>query len=605
MTVETPREARPEASADVETHRGLRLEVTSRAMSGQLVPGRPPRKILRYLLSLPAAMVLVLLIAPMVRTTVWALQPEGSDQPFGWGNFVAVLTDPGAERALLHTVVWILIAAALVVVSFWIAVLSLRIERWWLAFMGVLVLPFGASALASGAAFRLIFDPTPERGTASAVASAVFGQSPVWLGPTLIWFVLVSAFVWSWLGFAVSLFRAAGLRIVSKDVDRRIWVLRGTRLPVRTLVRPLLPVGALILLTLVVAAARLFDLVLIATPGPMQDEVDTAAVHWWRLAARSADPGRPAALALVLFCVLGAFALVLSRAMGRPRRIPKSPPHWWRDREPTGPRWWRVVGGVGICLMWAFPVVVLVVTALRTPTDAGASGWWRVGREGFSLDSVAQVSAAGLVDSLFSTLAVALGATSLMMVVAVFAAPALALGASSRLAKVLVATLTVLSVAPVQMYAIPLRDAFTALGLAGSRVPLIVVHAAAGLPLAVLVLRTALIAAPDSPARDALLGQTGPLTALRRIWDNAGPAFVAVAVLEFVLVWNDFIISFLISGPGSSPLTVVLWGEARQFSTSAGTVAASAVVSALAPVAVLLATWRRWVVPGLTGGLLK
>jgi alpha-glucoside transport system permease protein len=67
-----------------------------------------------------------------------------------------------------------------------------------------------------------------------------------------------------------------------------------------------------------------------------------------------------------------------------------------------------------------------------------------------------------------------------------------------------------------------------------------------------------------------------------------------------VLVWNDFIVGFLISGPGSSPLTKLPWGEARQFGTSVGTVAAAAVVSAAVPVVLLLVTWRK-VVDGLTG----
>ncbi len=597
----------------VQTHRGLRLEVTSRPMSGRLVPGRPPRRILRFLLGLPAAMVLGLLVAPMVVTAFWAFHDAGG---FTVNHFRTVLTDDAAGGALLHTGVWILIAVALVVASFFIALLSWEIDRWWVAFMGVLVLPFGASALASGVAFRLLFDPTPERGFASALIPGLVDPKPVWLGPGLIWFVLISAFAWTWLGFAVSLFRA-GLQAASDDPvetgrskhrkrrSRNAGQSKDGTAQVRTNVRALLPVGALILLTLVVAAARLFDLILIATPGPMQDEVDTVAVHWWRLTAQSHDPGRPAALAVLLFGVLGIVALALSRAMGDPRDVPPRPQRWWRDQPTGGVRWWTVVLGIVIAAMWAFPVVLLVATSLRTPTDAGAVGWWDPGRDGLSLASVEQIFATGLFESLFSTLTVALGATALVVVVAVLAAPALTLSVSPRVAKALVALLTVLTVAPVQMYAVPLRDAFTHLGLTGSRVPLIIVHAAAGLPLAVLVVRAALAAAHDTPSRDALLGQTGPVTALRRTWGRAGAAFVAVAVLEFVLVWNDFIISFLITGPGSSPLTLVLWGEARQFATSAGTVAASAVISTVTPVVVLLATWRRWVVPGLTGGLLR
>jgi alpha-glucoside transport system permease protein len=79
------------------------------------------------------------------------------------------------------------------------------------------------------------------------------------------------------------------------------------------------------------------------------------------------------------------------------------------------------------------------------------------------------------------------------------------------------------------------------------------------------------------------------------------PALVAVAVLEFVLVWNDFIVGFLISGPGSTPLSLVLWGEARQFSTASGPVAAAATVASVVPVVLLLTFWRT-VVRGLTTG---
>jgi alpha-glucoside transport system permease protein len=586
----------------IESHRGLRLEVTTRPMSGRLVPGRPPRQIRRYLLILPAAMVLVLLVAPMVQTLTWSLS---SSDGWGLGNFVAVVTDPGAQRALWHTLLWVVIAVGLVVAGFVLAVLSRSLERWWVAFVSVLILPFGVSALASGAAFRLLFDPVPERGTVSALVTGLTGSSPVWLGPILIWLVLVSSFAWTWLGFAVSLFRA-GLHAIPDDVLRRARVEGGWRRELRTQIRMLLPVGSIILLTLVVAAARLFDLVLVATPGPMQDEVDTVAVHWWRISERSGEPGQPAALAFLLFLMLGALALVLSRTMGHPPGLAGTTARLFRRRRRPRPSLGSVAIGAGLSLLWAFPVLVLVATAFRSPADAGAVGWWNAGDEGISLESLGEVSAAGLVGSLSSTLAVALGATALLLVVALFAAPALPLGARPAVASPLVALLTVLAVAPVQMYAVPLNSVFTSLGLAGSLLPLIVVHSAAGLPFAVLILRTALTVTPNRPAAfDALLGQTGPFTALRRIWDKAGAAVVAVAVLEFVLVWNDFIVSFLISGPGSSPLTLVLWGEARQFATSAGTVAASAVVSALVPTVVLLATWRRWVVPGLTGGVLR
>ncbi|HZC27679.1 MAG TPA: sugar ABC transporter permease, partial [Actinopolymorphaceae bacterium] len=409
----------------IETHRGLRLEVTSRSMSGPLVPGRPPRQVLRYLLTLPAAMVLVMLLVPMAVTTVTAFDTGGGH---GFDNFTAIWTDPGSFHSLVHTVLWVGVALGVALLGFGLALVSRTVERWWLAFMIVLVLPFGASSLASGAAFRLLFDPAPERGTASAVVTAAFGHSPIWLGPRLVWIVLVLSFAWTWLGFAVSLFRA-GLRAVPSDVLRRARVEGAGRMrELATTIRMVRPVGSIILLTLVVAAARVFDLVLIAAPGPMQDEVDTVAVHWWRLTAETPDdPGRPAALAVASFCLLGVLALLLSRAIARQRTIPKSPPRWWRSRRRDAvARGWSIVVGTLVSLLCAFPVVVLVATALHSPTDAGAAGWWHAGG-GPSLESVRQSSDAGLVGALVATLAVALGATSLVMIVALFAAPALAL----------------------------------------------------------------------------------------------------------------------------------------------------------------------------------
>jgi alpha-glucoside transport system permease protein len=45
----------------------------------------------------------------------------------------------------------------------------------------------------------------------------------------------------------------------------------------------------------------------------------------------------------------------------------------------------------------------------------------------------------------------------------------------------------------------------------------------------------------------------------------------------------------------------VLWGEARQFSASSGTVAAAAVVASVVPVVLMLSFWQT-VVRGLTVG---
>ena len=145
-------------------------------------------------------LLLALLVVPMVWTFGWALD---ADVPSS-ATSAHLFTDPGraavrvAQRAVGGH------RARADRVRYVIAVLSRQVGKLWRILLYVLILPFGVSAVVSGAVFRLIFDPNPERG----MASALFGGGATWLGPDLIWWVLASAFAWSWLGFVVVLFRA-------------------------------------------------------------------------------------------------------------------------------------------------------------------------------------------------------------------------------------------------------------------------------------------------------------------------------------------------------------------------------------------------------------
>jgi alpha-glucoside transport system permease protein len=573
---------------------GLRLEVVGREITGRPVPGRPRRRAAPYLLALPAALLLLVLVIPLVRTAIGAFRVGDG---FGLGNF-SVLGDGSSLRAALHTAAWVVVALALVVVGFSIALAGHRTPALWRVLQPALTIPFALSAMVAGAAFRIIFDPTPERGAATALFTALFGSSPVWLGPGLVWLVLVSAFGWGWLGYVVSLFRA-GLEAIPDDLARTVRAegLRGWR-RLRVLELPILrPTYRIIELTLLVAAVRLFDLVLIVATGPMQADADVLALHWWRT-------GRSDALALVLFVVVAALAMWRMRGLranwampapaATPRPVTAPPPPARRD---------RVLGlavGIPVTALWAFPVLVLVLTALHSPAAAGLRGWWSPHGLGFA--SFGAAATAGLWHALTANAVIAVVATALVLPISVPAAYLLAWGGlPRRVVRTAVTVLAVLAVTPVQMYAGPLRDAFADSWLAGSPIGLGLVHAAAGVPFAVLLLRAAFAAAPASLVAEALLGPVRHSAVLKEVRQSFGPALVAVAVIELVLVWNDFIVGFLLGGPGVTPLSLVLWGQARQFATSAGTVAAAAVVSSILPVATLLALWPR-VVRGLTIG---
>jgi len=576
---------------------GLELEVVGREITGRPVPGRTHRSYGSYLLGLPALVLTSLLLVPMLVTTIEAFwTPDG----FGVANF-AVLGEPAVLLAIGHTIAWIGVAIALVALALGIALAGHRVTSLWSFLQPALIVPFAVSALVSGAAFRIIFDPAPERGT----ISAIFGDGAVWLGPGLFWVVLVSAFSWTWLGFAVALFRA-GLDSIPDDLIRTVNAegLRGWR-RLRAVELPILrPISGIVTLILVVATVRLFDLVLIAVPDPMQDDADVLTLRWWRVTNATDDHGRPAVLALVLFVIVAVVALTGMRGLRRSWAMPSSavPPATQRPRARVRPirRRLGLSMAVSLSVIWLFPAAVLIITAFHDPNAAGLRGWWS--SDGLGLGSFVAASNAGLWQALFSTVLVAGLAAVLVLVISVPTAYVLAWGGLPQwLGKAAITVFVLLAVTPLPMYAEPLRAAFTSLGISGSRMSLALVHAAAGLPFGVLLLRAAFASASPSLVSEALLGQLRQSEVINQVRQTYRPVLVAVAILEFVLVWNDFVVGFLIVGPGSTPLSLVMWGEARQFATSAGTVAAAAVVSSIVPVVLL---WRFWptVVRGLTVG---
>jgi alpha-glucoside transport system permease protein len=207
-----------------------------------------------------------------------------------------------------------------------------------------------------------------------------------------------------------------------------------------------------------------------------------------------------------------------------------------------------------------------------------------------------------LLSTLGSTAVRALVAAALLVVLAAPAAYALAWGGLPRpVVRALVAAATVLAVLPPQVIATPLGTVLDNLQLLGAATPLILVHVAFGVPLAILLLRGAFA----SVSRDLVSArQLDPVrgSALFAVITRCWPALLTVAVFEIVLVWNDLVIGLLFGGTEAGSVTLVMFEQVRQFATSAGPLAADAVVITLPPLILVLATGR-WLLRGLAEGV--
>ncbi len=584
----------------------LLFEVATREDTRPRVAGRPAVSWWALLAPLPAVLaVLAVLVAPLLATVWRSLHRDGR---FVWlAEYGAVVVDDRVRHAALNSARWVLFAALLGAVALGLAELSRRAGGSRTLLLAVLAAPTAVSALVVGIAFRLLFDPDPDRGTVAAlVAGLLSGPGPRvdLLGPDRIALLLGSAFAWSWVGLAVVVY-AAGLRAVPTD---RLRVARSAGLGSlarlrRVLLPALRPVSAIVLVILLVAAARVFDLVLVAAPGSVQEAADVIGLHWLRRESDLAD-GQRAALA-VLFAALLAGAALAASARGSSRRSLPVPAPGEPDPAPPRRRVWRwalrTVGLLALAL-WLVPFLVLVAISLHSPARAAVAGWWS---GGLSTRPYEDAFASGeLGAALVGTAARAPLATAGVLALAVPAAYALAWGGlRRRTARRLAAVLAVLAVLPVQVYAGPLGAALGSAWGLGSPTALAAVHAAIGVPFAVLLLRGAFATVPPGEVtRHRLDG--GEWRAAEAVCRARWESLVAVAVLEFVLVWNDLVVGLLLGGPGNRLVTLALLGEARQFATNSATLAAGAVVVTAVPLLLVLATGR-WLIRGLAAGVAR
>ncbi|HET8680537.1 MAG TPA: hypothetical protein VFM54_01490, partial [Micromonosporaceae bacterium] len=164
---------------------------------------------LAWLWLLPTLALVGGLIAWPAVQTLYASALSTAGGLAGVSNYRSVLRDPQLWVTLRNTSVWALGVPLLVVVlGYAIAVLSRDIR---LARVRTLVLaPMALPLVVIGVAFRLLYDPSPELGPATALLHAAAGMVgvksvdvPHLLGPSLVLAALVSAFVWTWVGIAV------------------------------------------------------------------------------------------------------------------------------------------------------------------------------------------------------------------------------------------------------------------------------------------------------------------------------------------------------------------------------------------------------------------
>ena len=281
---------------------------------------------------------------------------------------------------------------------------------------------------------------------------------------------------------------------------------------------------------------------------------------------------------------------------------------------------------IGLAILWLIPTAALLVSSFREPTAIASSGWWEAIRSpfDFTLDNYDEVlSKRNMGRAFVNSLIITVPSTILVIMVAAFAAYAFAwmrFPGRDGLFLLVVALLVV----PLQMTLIPILRLYTdlrveELPIIGGELPIIgggvfgtgsftgmwVAHAAYGLPFAVFLLRNFFAALPRDLFESAYLDGASDLAVFFRIvLPLSVPALAALAIFQFLWVWNDLLIALVYLGdPSLFPMTVQIQSLVSSFGSNYQVLTSAAFVSMALPLVVFFSLQRYFVQGILTGAV--
>lgn len=158
---------------------------------------------------------------------------------------------------------------------------------------------------------------------------------------------------------------------------------------------------------------------------------------------------------------------------------------------------------------------------------------------------------------------------------------------------------------PAIFFVVPFFILFSTLGLQDTIPGLIAANTFLNLPLAIILLSSALGEIPQEIEEAAAVDGASIYRTLGSIvFPLLAPTMVAVAVLVFIFSWNDYLFALVLSTSNATPVTL----GAANFITSTGIrwgdISAASVLSTLPPL--LFAVFaQRYLVSGLSSGAVK
>ncbi|MDX1663660.1 MAG: carbohydrate ABC transporter permease [Candidatus Promineifilaceae bacterium] len=283
-----------------------------------------------------------------------------------------------------------------------------------------------------------------------------------------------------------------------------------------------------------------------------------------------------------------------------------------------------------LVIIWTVPTFGLLISSFRPPEAVRTSGWWTVFtntetalEEKFTLENYQRVicsedledsalcegvraSGDNMLRAFGNSLAVAIPATVIPILIAAFAAYAFAWMnfPGRRLMFVIVVALLVV---PLQIALIPILRDYVALELTGTYLAVWLAHTGFGLPLATYLLFNYIAGLPREIMESAFVDGASHFTVFTRlVLPLSVPALAAFAIFQFLWVWNDLLVALVFLG--LRPEVAVLTQQLQEMVGSRGQdwhlLTAGAFITMILPLIVFFSL-QRYFVRGLMAGAVK
>jgi alpha-glucoside transport system permease protein len=256
--------------------------------------------------------------------------------------------------------------------------------------------------------------------------------------------------------------------------------------------------------------------------------------------------------------------------------------------------------------LWLVPTIGLFATSILPASALASKGWWQI----FTKPSLATWSNydalfhnQGLIQALKTTAYIAVGNTVLVVIIGAMAGYAFAWLEFPGRDWAFIGVIGLL-VVPLQMALIPMFKLYDTFGLFDTWEGIALFHTAFGLPFAIFLLRNFFVGLPKDILESARIdGANEIVIFLRLILPLGLPAIASLAIFQFLWTWNDLLVA-LTFGQNTTPITVWIAGQLREFGTSIDIIAPASFISLVIPLAVFFA-FQRYFVQGLLAGSVK